>query len=187
VRRKLVYYGNDALRKKSNPVPEVTDDIRELARDLLETMYAENGAGLAAQQIGRTEAVCVVDVSHAPDAEGDADEERPEGVEMPLVMINPEIVEMDGAQLGEEGCLSFPEVYTKIRRAQTVRAEFTGLNGERHSVTGNGLLARAIQHELDHLNGVLLVDRMSHIQKVAVSGKLKRLKSENRPEAAGSA
>ena len=90
--------------------------------------------------------------------------------------MNPEITAADGEQCGDEGCLSFPEIYVKIRRAADVTAAYTDLDNRRQTVRATGLLARAIQHEIDHLNGVLLVDRMSMVQKAALAGKLKRLK-----------
>lgn len=170
-------YGDDVLREDASPVAEVTDGIRQLAKDMLETMYVKSGAGLAAEQIGRNEAVCVIDVSFA-DREREKEGQPPENpdVPMPLVLINPEITASEGEQSGPEGCLSFPEIFVKVPRAAGVTVAFTDLNGDRQEVRARGLLARAIQHELDHLRGVLLVDRMSHVQKVAVFGKLKRLK-----------
>jgi peptide deformylase len=98
---------------------------------------------------------------------------------MPLVLINPRIVASSGTQVGQEGCLSFPDIYVQIKRAAEVTVAFTDLEGRERELHGMGLLARAIQHELDHLNAVLLVDRMSAVQKVSVAGKLKRLKKES--------
>lgn len=172
----LCFYGNPALRRKAEHVPEVNDDIRQLAREMLDTMYGHRGVGLAAEQIGRTEAVLVLDTSPA---ESDEDPERPRrnsDVPMPLIMVNPEITAAEGEQYGDEGCLSFPEIYVKIRRAADVTATYTDMDNGRRTVRATGLLARAIQHEIDHLNGVLLVDRMSMVQKAALAGKLKRLK-----------
>lgn len=175
--REIVKYGNETLREKSHPVEAVTKEIRSLVQDMLQTMYANNGAGLAAEQIGRTESVCVVDVSFADKNRRDEPPENP-GVSMPLVLINPEIVDQKGRLTAQEGCLSFPEVFVRIARAKTVTVRFVDLSGAQRELVVHGLLARAIQHELDHLQGVLLVDRMSHVQKVAVAGKLKRIRSE---------
>ena len=97
---------------------------------------------------------------------------------MPLVMINPQITESDGEQQSQEGCLSFPGLYVKVKRASQVTAEYTDLDDKKQVVSPDGLLSRAIQHEMDHLNGKLLVDHMSTVQKVANAGKLKRLKKE---------
>lgn len=175
----VVTYGNAVLREKAKPVGEVTDETRALVRDMLATMHDYNGIGLAAEQIGRIEAVCVIDIPPELDGEKDGPRLNPE-VEMPLALINPEITEAEGCQEGQEGCLSFPEIYAMVRRAAEVTVAYTNLQNERTSLRARGLLARAIQHELDHLNGVLLVDRMSPVKKVAVSGRLKRLRSQSR-------
>jgi len=175
-------YGASILREKSAPVEKVTAEIRKLVKDMIETMHANNGVGLAAEQVGRRERVSVIDITHvderrkAPDAEANA------GVPMPLVLINPEILSREGEYVVQEGCLSFPDIFANIKRAQTVTVAYTDLDGKRQTATGTGLLARAIQHELDHLDGVLIVDRMSHVQKLALAGKLKRLKAETRAE-----
>ncbi len=171
----LTYYGNPVLRKKAAPVGDVTDEIRQLARDLLETMYARKGLGLAAEQIGRTEAICVIDVPPIETEDHETINENPD-VAMPLVLIDPEITEHRGKQNGAEGCLSFPEIYANVERAAEVVVEFTDLEGTRQTIVAKGLLSRAVQHELDHLAGILLVDRMSSVKRVAVAGRLKRLK-----------
>ncbi len=162
----IVKYGSPVLREKAAPVAVVDEAVRKLASDMLASMYAENGVGLAAEQIGRTEAVCVIDVPA----------EQTCGVRMPLVLINPQIMEAEGEQVGQEGCLSFPDVYINVRRAERVKATYLDTDGKAQAVEATGLLSRAIQHEIDHLNGVLLVDHMSPVQKVANAGKLKRLK-----------
>ena len=173
----VVTFGTEALRKKGIPVAEVTDEIKQLVKNMLETMYATNGVGLAAEQVGRTERLCVIDVPK--------DSEKPEcaefnaKVEMPLVLINPEITAKSGSQRNGEGCLSFPDIFVQITRANEVTVAYTGLDGKRHEATARGLLARAIQHEYDHLDGILLVDRMSAVQRMAVSGKLRRMKAAN--------
>jgi peptide deformylase len=181
--KSIVLYGDAALRDKATPVEAVTDEIRDLAREMLDTMYAHDGAGLAAEQIGRTEAVFVVDVSPGKGGgEGERSGEKPE-VAMPLVMINPELVDEQGEQRAREGCLSFPEIFVPVTRAAEVTARYTDLQGQSRTIRAGGLLARAIQHELDHLNGVLLVDRMTAVQRVAVSGKLKRIRRRARQRA----
>ncbi len=167
---RVVKFGNQVLRTKATPVGEVTDEIRALAKDMLSSMYAENGLGLAAEQIGRDEAIFVIDVP----------EESNCGLEMPMVLIDPEITESEGEQVGQEGCLSFPGVFINVKRAEHVKVAYTDLTGKRQEIGAAGLLSRAIQHEMDHLNGVLLVDYMSAVQKVANAGKLKRLKRESK-------
>jgi len=174
----IVTFGYDALRQKAVPVTEVNDDIRRLATDMLETMYAAKGLGLAAEQIERNECICVIDIP--PDAEKEACREANAAVAMPLVLINPEILSHEGKQRNNEGCLSFPDIGASITRANQVTVTFIALTGERQTITVQGLLSRAIQHEVDHLNGILLVDKMSAIQKLSVSGQLKRLQACSR-------
>jgi peptide deformylase len=171
----VVTFGHEILRQKAVPVVEITDEVRRLVQDMLESMYASKGVGLAAEQVGRTESVCVIDVPH--DAEKEACREENAATAMPLVLINPEIIASEGKQRNEEGCLSFPEISAPITRANKVTVTYTDLEGMRHTHTVCGLLARAVQHEIDHLNGVLLVDKMSAIQKLSVAGQLKRLQS----------
>lgn len=173
----VVIFGKEVLRAKAQPVGEVTDEVKKLAADMLETMYAASGVGLAAEQVGRTERMCVIDVP--ADAENKEYVEFNKAVAMPLVMVDPVIKELSKAtQRGSEGCLSFPEIYAQITRANEVAVEYTGLDGVRHTARARGLLARAIQHECDHLDGVLLVDRMSVVQRISVGGKLKRLQGK---------
>ena len=169
----VVTFGHEVLRQKAVPVAEITPEIRQLVMDMLESMYAAKGVGLAAEQVGHTESVCVIDVPR--DAEKEACREENAAVAMPLVLINPEILATEGKQRNEEGCLSFPEIGAPITRADKVTVTYTDLNGVRQTVSARGLLSRAIQHEVDHLNGVLLVDKMSPMQKMSVAGQLKRL------------
>lgn len=174
----VVTFGHEILRQKAVPVAEITDTVRQLVRDMLESMYAAKGVGLAAEQVGRTESVCVIDVPR--DAEKEACREENAAVSMPLVLINPEITATEGKQRNEEGCLSFPEIGAPITRADKVTVSYTGLDGTRQALSAHGLLSRAIQHEIDHLNGILLVDKMSAMQKMSVAGQLRRLQKEAR-------
>lgn len=171
---KIVTFGNQVLRRKADTVPVVNEEIKALASDMLAVMYASNGVGLAAEQIGRTEAVCVVDVSPAYGGEGE--DAVPCPVRMPLVLVNPEIVEAEGEVVDKEGCLSFPDIFVSVKRAERIRVKYLAINGKAAELDADGFLARALQHEIDHLNGVLLYDHMSAVQKVALSGKLRRLK-----------
>lgn len=170
-------YGSDILRKAARPVPEITDDIRALARDMIETMHDADGVGLAAEQIGRDESICVIDVPAGADKTRGADEFNA-GIAMPLVLVNPEITAREGAQRGSEGCLSFPDIHGQITRSMQVTVQYTDLDGKRQTATARGLLARAIQHELDHLAGTLMIDHFSQLQKIAVGGKIRRLAAE---------
>ena len=173
----IITYGNEMLRHKATPVPLVDEEVRRLVADMLESMYASRGVGLAAEQIGRTERICVIDVPH--DAEKEECREANAALAMPLVLINPEILASEGRQRNEEGCLSFPDISVPLTRANRVTVTYTDLDGFRQTCTACGLLARAIQHELDHLDGVLLVDRMSPMQRMSVAGQLKRLQKKN--------
>jgi peptide deformylase len=174
----ILTFGNSNLRRTSRAVPVVTDDIRRLAADLIETMRAASGVGLAAAQVGREEAVCVIDIP--PDAEKPECRAFNAAIPMPLILVNPEVLATDGTQRNTEGCLSFPDINAVIARPNQVTVAFNALDASRQTLTVQGLLARAVLHEIDHLNGVLLVDHMSQVQKLAVAGKLRRLKKEAR-------
>lgn len=184
LRYDIQIYGNPALREKSEPIGEVNEEIRRLAKDMLTAMYRSNGLGLAAQQVGRREAICVIDVPAVrKDAEGREVAENPE-VAMPLVLLNPRITAGEGTEGAQEGCLSFPELYVTLKRARQITVEFTNLAGRISVLTVMGLLARAVQHEIDHLNGILLVDRMSATQKIAIAGRLRKLQRQGRAQTA---
>jgi len=173
----VLKYGSPGLRRKSRKVEKVTAEIRGLADDMLRVMRECSGLGLAAEQVGRTEAICVIDIPK--NAQNGSGAPAPE-VPMPLVLINPVITVFEGEQVGQEGCLSFPEIYINLKRAEAVEVSYVDLAGRPASARVSGLAARAVQHEVDHLNGILLVDRMSPVQKVALAGKLKRLKKETK-------
>jgi len=173
-------YGNPVLRKKAVEVMEIDGQIHELAKEMLETMYEERGVGLAAEQVGRTERMFVIDIPPDSDVGDDGQRENPD-VAMPMVLINPKITgHSEDIQIGPEGCLSFPDIFANVERWYEVDAEYMDLEGHIQKVHAKGLLARAIQHELDHLDGILLVDRMSPVKKVALGGKLKRLVKETK-------
>lgn len=167
-------YGNEILRREARPVAAVGDEIRTLARDMIETMHDADGVGLAAQQVGRDEAICVIDIPKGADKTA-ANEAFNAAVPMPLVLLNPVIVAEEGSQRGNEGCLSFPDIHGQITRAMQVTVKYTDLDGKGQTATARGLLARAIQHELDHLHGKLMIDKFSSVQKLAVKDKLRRL------------
>ncbi len=175
----ITLYGNPVLRRKAEPVREVTPELRELAHRMLETMYAADGVGLAAEQVGRTESLCVIDVS--PDAQG-PDAERNAGVRMPMVMFNPVVSAPEGTQRGNEGCLSFPGISAQVTRARTVTVDWMGEDGKHYSARVHGLLARAVQHETDHLAGVVFVDRVPATQSLLLKGKLARLRRSAAPK-----
>lgn len=179
----IVQYGEPVLRAKGARVDKVDNRIRELAQDMVETMHAAHGIGLAAQQVGEPLQLTVLDVSQVEDRPStmklNGENVDPKSV-TPIVLINPEITLGTQAELGLEGCLSFPEITGDIERSisATVRAE--DLDGNEIEIEATGLLARAIQHEVDHLNGILFIDRMSSAAKAALSSKLKRLQKQTR-------
>ena len=179
----IVQYGEPVLRAKGARVDKIDHRIRELAQDMIETMHAAHGIGLAAQQVGEPLQLTVLDVSQVEDRPStmklNGENVDPKSV-MPIVLINPEITLGTQTELGLEGCLSFPEITGDIERSisATVRAE--DVDGNEIEIEATGLLARAIQHEVDHLNGILFIDRMSSAAKAALSSKLKRLQKQTK-------
>jgi peptide deformylase len=179
----ILEYGDPILRVKGKPIENIDDRIRELAANMIETMHAANGVGLAAQQIGEALQLTVLDVSLIEDRPStlklDGKDVDPRAA-MPLVLINPEI-ELRGAnEVGVEGCLSFPEITGDIERAKSVIVRAQTLEARTIEIEASGFLARAIQHEGDHLNGILFIDRMNSAAKAALSSRLKRLQKETR-------
>ena len=172
----ICVYGNPVLRKKSVPVKEVTPEIRVLADRMLGIMYAQEGIGLAAEQIGQTEAIFVLDIPAAADKDESGLPNNP-GVKMPQAFINPEIIgESEETAVAEEGCLSFPKLYVPVERPAEIVLRYLDINGNVQVINAKGLLARAIQHENDHLNGILLVDHMSPAVKLKNALRLRGIK-----------
>jgi peptide deformylase len=168
--RDILRYPDKRLRNKAEPVAEVTDEVRAFVNDLLETMYAAPGVGLAAPQVGVSWRIFVIDVAPS-DAPSD-----------PRVLINPEVVHREGEQVWEEGCLSFPGIHEEIERAARVTLRATGLDGKPFEITGEGLLAVALQHEFDHLDGMLMIDRVSLLKRRMIQREMqKRAMAESRP------
>ena len=180
----ILQYGDPILRIKGKRIEEIDDRIRELAANMIETMHAAHGVGLAAQQIGEALQLTVLDISAVEDRPStlilDGKEITDPRTAMPLVLINPEIELRGETEVGVEGCLSFPEMTADIERAHSVRVRAQNLEGEPIEIEANGFLARAIQHEHDHLDGILFIDRMSSAAKAALSSRLKRLQKETR-------
>ena len=152
----------------------MTPELRALAQEMLQTMYEAEGVGLAAEQIGRTESLCVIDVP--PEAQGAAYAPLNAGVKMPWILFNPVVSEPEGTQRGSEGCLSFPGVSAQVTRARSVTVDWMGEDGKHYSARVHGLLARAVQHETDHLAGVVFVKRVSSTQALLLKGKLAKLR-----------
>jgi peptide deformylase len=181
MRLRILQYGSPALRAKGRRIEEIDDHVRRLAADMIETMHDANGVGLAAQQIGEALQLTVVDVSQVEDRPSTL---RINGTDVdpkassPLVLINPEIVLGTETAFGLEGCLSFPEITGEIERAESVRVTAQMLDGSTIQLEATGLLARALQHEVDHLNGILFIDRMSSGTKTALASRLKKMQKE---------
>ena len=160
---KIVKYGDPVLRKKTAPVTEITDDIIQLAEDMLETMYAAPGVGLAGPQVGVSLQICVIDVV-------------PEGKRNPIVLINPKVLSGEDKVELEEGCLSFPKIYEKVKRWNKVRVEYVDLKGNLKEVEVEGFLAKAFQHEIDHLNGKVFIDYLPDWKRKLVENEIRRRK-----------
>ena len=179
----ILEYGDPILRAKGKPIHNIDDRIRELAANMIETMHAANGVGLAAQQVGEALQLTVLDVSLVEDRPStlkvDGKEVDPKAA-MPLVLINPEIELRGATETGVEGCLSFPEITGDIERATSVIVRAQTLESSTIEIEATGFLSRAIQHEGDHLNGILFIDRMNSAAKAALSSRLKRLQKETR-------
>ena len=156
----ILQYPDPRLREVAKPVAEITDKIRQLIDDMAETMYAEEGCGLAANQIGVAQRIFLIDI---------ATDEEPSDLK---VFINPELVELEGKQLWNEGCLSFPGISEDIQRAETVKVRALDAQGKPFELSADGLLAVAIQHENDHLDGVLMVDKLNALKKRRMGRRL---------------
>jgi len=179
----ILQYGDPILRAKGEWIEKIDERIRELARNMIETMQDAHGVGLAAQQVGQRLQLTVLDVSAVEDRSSalklsgkDVDPKTA----MPIILINPEIELRGETEVGVEGCLSFPEITGEIERAHSVLVRAQTLEGEMFQIEASGLLARAIQHEHDHLHGILFIDRMSSAAKAALSSRLKRLQKETK-------
>lgn len=164
-------YPDPVLKGKCRPVENITPDIHKLIDDMIETMYDAPGVGLAAPQVGIPIRLTVIDVS--------SDEEK----HPVLVLINPEIISYEGEIEEEEGCLSVKGYYADVRRYEKVRVRAHDRNGNVVEVDGEGLLSRALQHELDHLDGVVFVDRLSPLKRELFKRKLKKMMQEEAEEA----
>jgi len=170
-------YGEAVLREKAQPVAVVDDGLRALADEMLETMHRSRGVGLAAQQVGRTERMCVIDIP--PDCEEPEDELFNAPISMPLRLWNPEIVAREGSCHDKEGCLSFPGVGGRVTRSVQVVCTYLDENNMPQTITARGFLARALQHEIDHLDGILYIDRMSAVERLSHAAALKKLAKAN--------
>jgi len=184
---KVVKYGEPVLRKKGARIESVTPEIKKLIADMFETMHAYKGVGLAAQQIGQAVQLTVIDVRGVTDRPSSL-EIKGEPVDvaelMPLVLINPELTLVGEPATGPEGCLSFPEVFADITRPQFVDVKALNEKGKPIEFRAGGLLSRAIQHEWDHLHGILFIDRMEKKTKEELQPELDALQAETKAELA---
>ncbi|MGH8377943.1 MAG: peptide deformylase [Gammaproteobacteria bacterium] len=162
----ILHYPDPRLRIRARPVPAVGADTRQLVADLLETMYAAPGIGLAATQVGVDQRVIVVDVSEKGD--------------QPQAYINPEILSRDGTETMQEGCLSVPGVFEEVQRAERIRVHALDPEGQPLEFDADGLLAVCIQHEIDHLDGKLFVDYLSQLKRQRIRKKLEKEQREER-------
>ncbi len=179
----VIKYGHPMLRQKGPRLETITAEHRQLIANMFETMYATKGIGLAAQQVGRALQITVLDLRGVKD--------RPSTLEvdgkildvekfMPLVLINPEIQPLNDPVLGPEGCLSFPELYGDVLRPEAIAVKAWNAKGGPFSFRCGGLLARAVQHEADHLNGILFIDRMDRKSKDDIREALETLQAETK-------
>ncbi|MEE8564439.1 MAG: peptide deformylase [Atribacterota bacterium] len=153
-------YGEPVLREKALPVKEITPEILNFIKDMAETMYTASGVGLAALQVGVPKRIILVD--------GEED-----GL---IVLINPVIIKSEGEVVAEEGCLSVPDIYSQVKRSSKVTIKALNENGDPIEITEEGLIARALQHEIDHLDGILFVDRIGRMERQILLNKLKKNK-----------
>jgi peptide deformylase len=164
---KIVKYPEPVLQQPGEPVTEFNDELRQLAEDMFETMYASQGIGLAAPQVGVSKRLTVIDLSQGKDPA------------QRLVLVNPEVILSEGKQYEEEGCLSFPEIREKVVRAARVRIRAQDETGKWFEMDGEELLARAFQHEIDHLDGILFIFRMSALKRNLNLRKIRKMQSED--------
>ena len=158
----LVYYPDPLLRKRCAPIEEIDEEVCNLAKDMIETMYHHRGVGLAAPQVGVLKRICVIDISEEKNS--------------PLVLINPEITERKGSVLSHEGCLSFPGIYGNVERAESVSVTYTDLEGNTQRIEKeSSFLSIVLQHEIDHLDGILFIQLMTPTERAKIRRELKEL------------
>lgn len=184
----IVKYGNPVLRKKGTRIEKLTPEIKKLVIDMLETMKEAKGVGLAAQQVGHALQLAVLDVRGVTDRPStlyiDGKEVQVDD-HMPMALINPELKLAGDRLSGSEGCLSFPEIYSEIVRPSLTEVRAVNEHGATIEFRCGGLLSRAIQHEVDHLNGILFIDRMTRHDKEEYQGELEDLEETTRAELSG--
>ena len=179
----VIKYGNPVLRQKGARIEALTPETTQLIADMFETMYVTKGIGLAAQQVGKTLQLTVLDLRGVEDRPSTLElDGKPADVDafMPLVLINPEIKPLNDPVAGPEGCLSFPELYGDVLRPESIEVKALNEKGKPIEFRCGGLLARAVQHETDHLNGILFIDRMDRKSKAEIRDELDMLQTETK-------
>ncbi len=172
---KITYYPDPLLRQVAVPVTEITPALRQLAGEMLQTMYEANGIGLAAPQVGRSIRLVVIHLADAGERSAD------DPASQPLVLLNPVITQKSKEkETAEEGCLSLPGLSAKVKRPSEVTVQALGLDGQLHVYVADGIFARCLQHEIDHLEGVLFVDKVSLAAKLSLRGDLQELEEKFR-------
>lgn len=164
--REIKIYPDEVLKREAETVEEFNEELRQIVNDMFETMYRRGGIGLAGNQVGILKRIVVIDVNSGKERQGKEQ----------VVLVNPEIVTIEGQEIKEEGCLSLPGLYKKVRRGLYAKVKAQNLEGEDFTLEGEGLLARAFQHEIDHLNGIVFIDRLSPLQRRLALEKYKKLK-----------
>ncbi len=166
----ILIWPDERLKIVAEPITEVTSDIQELGRDLIETMYAAQGIGLAATQVDRHQRIIAIDLN------GGEPKDRNPSLG-PYIMINPEITDREGTIVYEEGCLSIPGETAEVERSAWIALDFTGPDGTQYSLEADGLLAVCVQHEIDHLNGIVFPDRLSPHERARIRRAMRQFKS----------
>lgn len=184
--QRLTKYGEKVLKETAERIDAFDDSVKSLARDLTETLYAENGLGLAAPQIGVSKRMFVIDMRKRANADISCDftidgKTLPLDIAMPLVAINPEVEEIgEYVTIAEEGCLSFPEIFAEVERSDMVKMRYIDIDGAPHELVCEGLFSRCVQHESDHLDGICFIDRMRSKELFKIDGKLRKLRKQTR-------
>lgn len=184
--RTIRLYGDPVLREKAKPITVLTPDIGQLARDMIDTMRKASGLGLAGPQVGVLARLFVLDLSAIdPESILDRTGSFADQPDQQVVLFNPQIIKQEGEQSGDEGCLSFPDLYDKVVRPQIVRVSALDRDGQAVEIEGSGVLARALAHEVDHLDGILFIDRMTAFRLRFIQGRLRKLKKSTEDDLKG--
>ncbi len=177
----IYVYGTKILKEKNQNVTETNESLHKLIFDMFETMRKANGIGLAANQVGDSRRIITIDISDAdePNAEGEAEnDEHPTSSDLPrtLVVINPEIITTEGSWIMEEGCLSIPDIHAEVERPEKIKVRFLDAELREQELVADGLLARVLQHEMDHLEGILFIERISRAKRSMLMPKLRKIR-----------